>query len=329
MTRKTRPPLQPRALGSDTQAIQPYYRASLYSELAKINRPDKTRQLLLGQGVSDLEINNKVSEYLPSFGSYEWLAFSAIQKFIDRASRQGESLDLISFTLPEFYQACNLSGASNHQKEKALDALRGFMTRPKKIIQKWRTKEGKKYGYELYILRTPLLVVSEGQIVKAESEEEADQIISQELAEEEMSSGSSKRQARIVVRPEKIFYQYLDSFHVKKSATQYEEIKALHPGEKAYTHSLLLTDTLQTLNYSPYKPSKIELAYNIGLKHYWEQRKTSIINSRIQEALQDAKKAGFLLDYYEDPIGYYVLELNPDKCLKYAGALKRKKKEAG
>ena len=319
-----------RSVGTGAYEVDTYfYRASIYSELAKTNRPHNTKkmlQLYLGQTVQ----YKKVEEYLPVFNNNEWLAFMAIQKFVDIATKKASFTGEISFTLPEFYDACGLSKASNHQKEEALEALRGFMTRPKKIIYKFTDQKrgrGGRKDSDVHILTTPLLVVIEMDSIEANSEEEADQIIGRELAEDHPSHGSSnKRLKKITVRPVELFYKQLDTFHVKKAISQYDEIKALHPG-KAHSHSLLLTDALQTLNFSPYKPNKEELAYVLGLKGYIQQRKTSVINRKIAEALQDAKTTGYLLDYYQDPMGVYVLHLNPERCLLYAEKLARAKKE--
>lgn len=321
-----------RAVGTGSYEIQQTYRAGLYAEQAKIGFKDKTRQLLLEEGADLQEIDEKLSEYLPSFNYTELKVYSAIQRFIDEQYKPGEALE-ISFSPQEFFEYCGLrknsrGTYSGKQKEEYLGALRDLSTKPKKLIQQQseyvRGKKGKsKLKYFTYILTTPLLQLVEGDIIESDTLAEAKEVMAKAISGQELPK--RKRTTRYLVKPDPIMYKLLDRLYVIKSISQFEEIKALHPGEKPKDSTQKFLDYIQMLDISPLPIGRDRLAERMGLDGYIRQRKKKEAYKRIKEALEDALTKKYILRYTEEPTGLLKIYLNPERCSRYAEKLERSK----
>lgn len=318
----------------DYGVLKTTYRAGLYAEQVKIGFKDKTRQLLLGEGVNLLDIDRKVSEYLPSFNITELKVYRAIQRFIDEQYKPGEDL-LISFSPQDFFSYCGLhknskGTYSGKQKEEYLEALRGLSKKDQRIIQQQSYYEEGKRGkvkkkYKTYILTAPLLTLLKGETIESDTLEEAQEVLDKARSGQPLPQKT--RQTRYVVKPDPIMYALLDKFYVLKSISQYEEIKALHPGDKPKDSTILFLDFIQMLDFSPLKIGRETLAERIGLEPYLRQRKRSLVNSRINEALGDAQARSYILSWREESTGLLWIHLNPDRCSRYAEKLARTKKQ--
>lgn len=323
-----------RSAGTASYEVIPTYRAGVYAEQAKIGWKDTTRQLLLGEGAGLLDIDKKVSEYMPSFTYTELRAYSAIQRFIDEQYKAGDLLE-VSFSPQEFYDYCGLQknpkgSYSRKQQEEYKEALKGLAKKDRKIIQQrsefTKNKKGKRAKkIYTYILTAPLITLLEGDVIESDTKEEAQEVLDKAISGQELPQ--RKRRTRYVVRPEKIMYELLDSFYVRKSISQYEEIRALHPGDKPKESTQAFLDFIQLLDYGPLKIGRDTLADRMNLHTYIKQRKRTLINSRINEALEDALKARYILSYKEEPTGLLIIQLNPERCSRYAEKLARTKRK--
>ena len=325
-----------RSVGTASYEVERYYRASLDFERSKAGNIDKTRQLLLGELLLPMEeINNSIAEYLPRFNLTELKVLSAIQRFIDEQYKPGvDGLEVI-FSPQEFFSYCGLQknskgSYSGKQKEEYLKTLRDLASSTHKIIQQQSVYTPNKKGkptlkYLTYRLITPILNLVEADFIESDTKEEAQEVLERALSGQELPQ--RKRTTRYKVRPEPIMYRLLDKLYVRKSISQYEEIRALHPGEKPKESTQAFLDFIQTLDISPLPIGRKTLAERMNLFTYIQQRKTTLINGRINEALEDALKTRYILRYQEEPTGLLKIYLNPERCSRYAEKLKRAEKE--
>jgi len=324
-------PLGQRIIDTESDKIQPTYRAGLYAEQAKIRFKDKTRQLLLDENLVDLlDADKKTAEFMPSFSYQDLKVYSAIQRFIDEQYKPGEELE-ITFTPQEFFEYCGLKKTSRgtysgKQKEEHLQTLWDLAKTPKKIIQQHTEYRKGKKRYKTYVLTTPLLTVKSADIIESDTVEEAQDVMERAISGRDLPT--KKRKTRYLVRPEPVMYKLLDRLYVRKAISQFEEIRALRPGEKKpnpYTHTFL--DFIQTLDFSPLKIGRDTLAERIGLDGYLRNRKRTKVTTKINEALEDALTTRYILRYKEEPTGLLIIHLNPERCSRYADKLKGTDKE--
>jgi hypothetical protein len=165
----------------------------------------------------------------------------------------------------------------------------------------------------------------EADVIESDTREEAQEVMEKAISGQEL--GQKKRRTRYKVRPDPIMYRLLDKLYVRKSITQYEEIQALHPGEKLKESTQAFLNYVQSLDFSKLEIGRDTLAERMKLYTYIQQRKRTLINSRIDEALEDALRTRYILRYHEEPTGLLIIYLNPEKCSRLQAKLDRAKKE--
>jgi len=324
MARKTRGQQQPRALEDLT--IRPHYRAGMHTELQKFGQKDETIQLMLGEDTS-LQDMREVEVFGLDLSVSEDKALSAIQILLDQTDYQGnlpgeqiEStayqydgfIPKISMTFSEYYEAYGLKKIRDQyqgrQAQEALHALRS-LAETRRICYRRRKRVGKGKASRLVndVIRVhkPLISFMEGY--KDLEEDEAQQVIDgQDLPQ--------KRQTKLVIEVSPLLVDQIDSWYTLKPTTLHTEIQALLPGRRISRTISLFIEWLLTLDKQSMKISKSNLATKLRLDSLIKQRKTSLIDKRIQEAIQVAKELEYLLDYKEEPIGLLDFTLNSKKC---------------
>lgn len=318
---------QPRAITSDSLAIQPYFRGSMFAELQKFPNKEKTRQLILGE--TDIqELDNIVETYGLDLTVSEDRALHAIQVLLDRTDYQGNIpgeeiystafkyqgfLPRLSITYAQYYEAYGIQRAKDNryhgaQAEEALQALRS-LTKTRIICYKRRRWEGKGKSKELKtdIIRVtlPLIQLTEG-FVGLDEEEAAQVLAGQELPQ--------KRQTRLVIEVSPLLVDQIDSFYLLKPTALHNEIKQLLGAKRISRAVSLFIEWLLTKNSRTVRIPRGDLAERLRLDYLIDQRHQERLDSRLQEAFQTAKGLGYLLDYQEEPTGLLVFTLNPVRC---------------
>jgi hypothetical protein len=317
--------LQPRSISStESQVIQPYYRAGMHTELQKFGRADQVRQLMLGE---DLETEAGVEVYGLDLSNSEDKALSAIQILLDKTNYAGNLpgdsvqmtgwkydgfLPKLSMTFSEYYEAYGLTKRGDQyqgkQATEALQALRS-LAQARRICYRRQRREvsGKrsKLVYDVIRVTKPLISFAEG--LYGLDKEEADKAVSgQDLP--------LTRKTKLVIEISPLLVDQIDSFYLLKPYALYKEIQALLPGKRPSRATPLFIEWLLTLDLGQINIQKRTLAKKLRLDYLIEQRKPSLLDSKIQEALQTAKQLGYLLDYSEAASGLLTLVLNPDRC---------------
>jgi hypothetical protein len=334
---------QPRIISNDgtaEQAVQPYFRASMYAELLKQDVGSKTIQLRLGEN-TDIET--------VSYGLYltegQKKALHAIQKLLAATDYQGDGqmeLNSVEFKIYDsflpylymswtgYYQAYGLTpagdgryrGAQAKQAREDLESL----TEMRWMQYERKTNKRNKAGEELsdFIrVKKPLIQLQYLDCYHLLTQEEIRLVAAgQELPEEKQTGRVSK----ILLLPSPILIDEIDSFYLLKPAGLYNEIKALYPGKKVPKSYSDLIETLITMNIWPeVKYRKENLARKINLHKLIEQRKKSLIDKLLYESLDTALKLNYILSYREDDAGLFWIRLNPERCGRLRAELERKK----
>jgi len=313
-----------------------YFRSPLDFERSKYGDLKRTRQLLLDENlVSLLDADKKTAEYQPDWGITELRVLDAIQRMIDKRYKPGEEI-AVDFSPQEFYDLCGLKKNSKGKRSRKLETeyletLQHLASSPAKIIQQESyyesDKKGRKGGlkYRTYRVRGSIFKLTQADMIESDTREDARAVLEMALSDQELPQ--RKRTTRYRLMPDPIMYRLLDSLYVRKSITQYEEIQALHPGEKLKPSTQAFLNYIQSLDISPLPVSRATLAERMNLHTYIQQRKRTLINSRINEALEDALQTRYILKYHEEPTGLLIIYLNPEKCSRLQAKLDRAKKE--
>jgi hypothetical protein len=315
---------QPRALEDLT--IKPHYRAGMQTELQKFGQKEETIQLILGEDTSLLD-TGEVETYGLDLSVTEDKALSAIQILLDETDYQGNTpgdtvsssdyrwdgyLPKLSITYSQFYEAYGLSKINGRyqgrQAKEAISALKSLAESRKvcytrsRYVGKGKTR--KKVNDVIRVTK-PLVGIIEG--FKDLDDEEKDKVIAGEELPEQ-------RQTKLLIEISPLLIDQIETFYLIKPKTLHDEIQALRPGKRSSRYISLFAEWLLTLDIKTMKISKDNLARKLRMDSLIEQRKSSLIDKRIEEALEMAKEMEYLLDYREEPIGLLVLYLNPERC---------------
>jgi len=335
------PEEQPRALSStDTQAIQPYFRASMHTEQQKFSLETNSRQLILGEDTDSLDT---ISYGLDLTESQD-RALHAVQRLLSASNYQGDGqiplnsaefkisnsyLPYLSMSYSEYYQAYGLEpagdgryrGAQAKQAREALESLTAMRwLRYKKPTGKY-DKKGKPL-YDLITVKKPLIQLQFLDCYHDLTEEDIQKIASgQELPEEKQAG----RVTKILLLPSPILVDEIDSFYLLKPSGLHDEIKALYPGRRISRYNSLFIELLLTVDIPVMKIGKETLARKLNMDSWIESRQKSRIDERIQEVLNTAQELDFLLDHEEQSTGLLILRLNPERCSRVRAKLARKK----
>ena len=341
MGKKTKASL-PRALESEAQAIQPYYRAGMRAELQKFGSSQQAIQLLLGED-SEMAPENKLEIYGLDLSVSEDKALNAIQKLLDKTDYQGNTpgeqitstafkwegyIPKLSITYSDFYEAYGLKKTKGQyqgrQAQEALLALKS-LTETRRICykrDKWiGSGKTRRQLHDIIRATEPLIRIVEG-FTDLETAEAEIVLSGQDLPK--------RRQTRLLIECSPLLVDEIDTFHLLKPSALFSEIQALYPGRRISRTNPLFIEWLLTLDKPRWQISIKSLAHKLRLDSLIDQRKSTRLDEKIQEALQVAKETGYLLEYSEKSIGLIELTLNPEKCKRINMVRRTKKiKEAG
>lgn len=334
---------QPRVISHDGtagQAVQPYFRASMHTEQLKHSIGAKSRQLILGEEIYNLET---VSYGLDLTESQD-RALHAVQRLLAASNFEGDGqipldsaefkiygswLPYLSMSWTDYYQAYGLEpagdgryhGAQAKQAREALESLTEMRwLRYKKLSGKY--KDGKPL-YDLITVKKPLIQLELIDNYYDITEDDIQKIASgQKLSDDK----EDRRVTRILLLPSPILIDEIDRYYLLKPSGLHEEIKALYPGRRISRYNSLFIELLLYVDIAVWKIGKETLAEKLNMDSLIENRQKSRIDKRIQEALETAFQTGFLLDYDEDATGLLTLRLNPERCSRVRAKLARKKR---
>lgn len=321
---------QPIAVSQEL-AIQPgLYKAGMYQELQKFGNRLQARQLLLSEGLQGTELDDQVEITGLDLTVAEDKALHACLRLLDGTGYKGNlpPLEVYSpgykghFTLPrlqtswpEYLEAFGLEpGTKGKARIEAIQALEALQ-KPRRIAYKrvnWTGKgKDRKRLYDV-IVPPPSPLIRLFKVYRALEEEQADQI----MAGREMPG----RVTSLVIEFSPLLIDRIESFYLLKPAALHQEIES-HLGSKRISPAVpLFAQWLLTKNRTPVRIGKKLLAERIRLFSLLEQRKPSLLDKRLQEAIQTAQALGYLLAWEEDAFGVYTLHLNPERCRRIASS---------
>lgn len=336
---------QPRGITPEGQYKEPDFRAGMRTELQKFgHEKKKTRQLILGEDSELEDLDKDVEIYGLDLSVSEDKALHAIQKLLAKTDYKGniagETRQITAFkwegylpglyiTYSEYYQAYGLKPDKDGryhgaQAQDALSALRS-LAEARRIYYKrdtWTgTGKNKRKLHDIIKTTTPLIIIHEA--FKGLEAEEAETVL---------SGGDlpQKRETKLLITVTPLLVDEIDTFFLLKPSALHDEIQALYSGKRVSRTISLFIEWLLTKNKKSYPVSKDTLAVILRLDYLVEQRKPTLLNKKIQEALEVALKLRFLLDYEETSTGLINLTLNPERCSRINKRSKTKKKqEAG
>lgn len=334
-------PLSQRIMGTGAYEIQPYFRANMRTELQKFGYKEEARQLLLGEDSDLLDPENKVEVYGLDLSVSEDRALDAIQKLLDKTGYRGNMpgeerqitafkwqgyIPRLSITYSEFYEAYGLKPAGDGryhgaQAQEALDSL-WSLTETRRIYykrDKW-TGSGKTRRIVSDIINTPEAPI---KIWTAYRDLEAEE------SEVVMSGGDipGKRVNKLIIEPSVLLLDQIDSFFLLKPSALHEEIKSLFDGKRYAPTIKRFINYLLTLNMQSSHISRKALARKLWLDYLLDQRKPTLLDKKIHEALEVALELGFLLHYEETSTGLIDMTLNPERCKRINMSRKTKKSQ--
>lgn len=339
----TQQPEQPRAISSEL-AVQPAtIRAGMYAELQKFGDWKGARQMLLSETMgADLAQDSAIQVTGLDLSVSELKALHAIQILFDRTGYNGNvpgrevdlwdswkwrgTLPSISITYSEYYEAypgLQRQADGRYRGLQAEEALRALesLTEPRRVVyerKRWEGPKGKRRQVSDIIVRKTSLF----SLWKGYKDLEQD-----EAAQVRAGQGVSQRVTRLVIEAGPLLMDGIEDFYLLKPSSLYEEIKEIL-GSKRHSPAVpLFIEWLLTLNIPQIPIGKEKLAYKLRLDYLIEQRKRSLLDKRLQEAIDTALKMRVLLDYEEDALGVYRFTLNPECCSRLPNSPLRSKGE--
>jgi len=331
---------QPRGVSTEeSQRAQPYFKAGMEVELQKFGKPEYS-QLLLGEDADGQQ--GFISYGLDFKTEAQQKAFHAVQLLLAntdyQGNREGEeraSIDFkwrgyiptLSMTYKEFYEAYGLKPAGDGryhgaQAQEALEGLKSLMTVRYHMVYDRRVYKNGKKTIEAVRVTAPL-ISSVGEAFQDITEEELEQVkAGQEIPD--------KRRTQIIITPSPIMLDRIhEGWYLLKPASLFTEIQALYAGKRYPEEISLFISWLLTLDKQTWSIDREKLAYKLKMYSQIRNRRQALIDKRIREALDVAKKLGYLLSYEIQSTGLIDLKLNPER-VKRIGVKKargRKPKE--
>lgn len=324
--------IKPRGISRDLTVQQPgLYRAGMYQELQKFGKTPKgkeqARQLLLTEGLEGTELDSQIEITGLDLTVAEDKALHACLRLLDQTGYQGNlpplemysqayrgsyTLPRLQISWPEYLEAYGLQGNTKGKARKdAIDALEALQ-QPRRIVYSRRrpySEKGKKL-YEAIVTQSPVIKLSK---------------IYPELDEEEMEQLRAGhdlpgRVTSLVIEFSPLLIDRIESFYLLKPVGLFDEIEE-YLGSKRYSPAVsLFAQWLLTKNYTPVRIAKELLAEKLRLHALLEQRKPSLLQSRLQQAIDTSLAMELLLGYDQDDFGVYTFHLNPERCLRIASS---------
>ncbi len=317
---------QPRAISStdSQQGAQPYFMASMETELQKFGKPEYS-QPLLGE---DTEVQETSLTYgLEGLTENQDKALHALQKLLADTDYLGNSqgektlstefkwagyLPTLSFTPTEYFDAypgLERAGDGRYhgsQVQSAMEALKSFLDIKYYFSYNRPVFEGGKKSYKA-IRAVGTLINQIGEGFSGVTEEE--------LEDERAGKGlPDTRITRISITPSPILLAGIrEGWYLLKPVNLHAEVQALYPGKKYPPEVRLFLEWLLTLNKREVKISRINLAYKLSMNTLIKNRKQALIDKKISEALEAALRLEYLLSYEIQPTGRIDMKLNPER----------------
>ncbi len=326
-----RPVVQPGAFDTSLQK-DVFYRSPMYLEQQKFKDSEKTkRQLsLVEAGLDALDLQDAVESSGLDLTVSEMKALHALGQLLSATDHKGNrpgkaaeletykwsgGLPVLSFTRSQFFEAYGISRKGDgsyygHQADEALEALRSLLTDRRRLCVTRTTWSGsgkdRKARREAVVYTGSLATMAEPY---------------SDLMEEELAAlhgeDVPRRSTSIEVVFGPLFVDGLESFYVLKPATGYKELQAARRPKRIRQADLLFADWLQTWSRQEVSISKDKLLERLRLDGYVRRRKRRQAEAILQEVLDTAVAAGFLLKYEEKPGKWSEpvlhLKLNPEK----------------
>jgi hypothetical protein len=320
---------QPRAIAPDLQE-KGRYRASMHSELQKFPDKDKARQLLFGESILDPEQREGIIERYEGLSDLSvpgLKALHAIRVLLERTNYKGNMPGLkvsspdykwegmiprLSFTYSEYFEAYGLEatgirgryeGKGRKEAEEALKELQ----QPRRMIYKRTNFEGegkhRRKVTKVISVEKPLITTLAREYRGVTEGEEASIRAGQD---------NPQRVTRLSIELGVILIEGIEDFYILKSASQLKDMRELTGGTPKPL--IMFTDFLQTLDFPTLRIRTEVLAERVTLDYLIKNRHKAKLEKEIAKLMSQAKTLGYLLDYREDPIGLWVLTLNPQKC---------------
>jgi len=323
-----RSPKQPRAISPDLSLVPVTYRAGMEAQLQMFGDWKGARQMLLSEAMGEEEAKDSdiavtgldlsVSE-----------ALHAIQILLDRTSYRGNmpgrevdlsdtpwkwrgTLPSISITHSDYFEAYGLQRAGDgryrgRQTEEALKALDN-LTEPRRIIYERKRRRGKgkarRQVSDIIVRKSAPISLWKGY--RGLEEEEAARV----RAGQEVSH----RVTKLVIEAGPLLMDGIDDdFWLLKPITLHDEIQEVLGSRRISRAVSLFIEWLLTLSLPQIRIGKENLAIKLRLDYLIEQRKKSLLDKRLQEAIDTALELEYLQGYEEDALGVYHFTLNPDR----------------
>ena len=319
---------QPRSVSQELTAQRPgLYKAGMYQELQKFGNKEQVRQLLLTEGLEGTELDNQIEITGLDLSVTEDKALHACLKLLDGTGYKGNmppeettprgykekvSLPRLQISWSDYLEAYGLpSQTKGKGRLEAIEALDGLQkSRRIAYRRKYWTGEGKNRRLlsDVVVTQSPLIRLS--KVYRGLEEEEADQIIA--------GRDLPGRVTSLVIEFSPLLVDRIESFFLLKPITLFQDIED-HLGARRISPAVpLFLQWLMTKNTPTVRIAKKLLAERLRLHVLMEQRKPSLLDKRLQEAIQTAQTLGYLLAYEEDAFGVYTFHLNPERCLRIA-----------
>jgi hypothetical protein len=323
-------------------AFAEYYKSPVHLERQYIGVPpeEDPRQLEFADLFQD--DTKTVEEYclgLTDASIPEWNAVTALQVLLSETGYKGNLtpkqaysssfafdgyLPRIRLEYKDYYRTYGLDKRGGQyqgkQVEEALQALRSLAEKTRYIYYERKRQEGKKKVTDL-IKHTGKLIELDEAYVGLNDDELA-------LARKG-EDVPGKRHRYFVVTLSPLFVDQIETFFTLKHKHLYQELKALHPGKRIPASTIAFINLLGTIDLPEFRRKRNDLAYQLNLHKYIENRRQADIDRLIQEAIDDALALGYLLKYEKKAtisksITYYFWP-NPERYSR----VKKKQLQAG
>jgi len=315
---------QPRGITAPPGGVRPYFRASMEAELQKFGKPEYS-QLALGEDADIQEAS--LFSGLEGLTENQDKAIHAIQKLLADTDYLGNLpgenrtstefkwtgyMPTLSFTPTEYFDAypgLERAGDGRYhgsQVKSAIEALKSFLDIKYSFSYNRPVFEKGKKSYKA--------VRAVGTLINQIGESFSD-LTEEELEDEKAGKGlPESRMTRISITPSPILLAGIrDGWYLLKPVHLHAEVQALYPGKKYPPEVRLFLEWLLTLNKREMRISRMNLAYKLSMNTLIRNRKQSLIDKKISEALEVALKLEYLLSYEIQPTGVISMKLNPER----------------
>ena len=190
------------------------------------------------------------------------------------------------------------------------------MTTRYRLVYDRTVHKGGKKSIEAIRVTTPI-ISSVGEAFKDITEEELEQVkAGQEI--------SDRKNTKFIITPSPIMLVRIhEGGYLLKPAKLYTEIQELYPGKKYPDEIWLFLEWLLTKNKASYRIDKRKLACILRMDSLIRNRRRADIDRTITEALDVARRLGYLLSYEIQPSGRIDMKLNPERIKRIKSTMAR------